>query len=459
MTNTWQRVHSFFRSGLWEADIHSGGRIRAVAIRSLRIGFVAVRAALDRQLDLRATGLVYTTLLSLVPLLAVSFSVLKAFGGHNLLAPLLSRLLAPLGPSAGDLTQSIVAFIDRTKVGVLGSLGVATLLVTVVLLIQKIEDALNYIWNIEQSRRLARAFSNYLSVILVGPLLVFTAMGITASVLSATVVQRMLSIEPFGTGIYIASRLSPYVLTSAAFTFLYTFLTNTKVRFRSALVGGVFAGVVWQLVGWGFAAFVARSSRYTAIYSGFAIVVLFMMWLYISWFIILAGAEVSFYDQYPHLAAAGRTRSSLLGRWRERVGFGIMLLIGRNFFENKPGWTFDALVDRLGVRPSALHGLVTILKERRLIVETADDPPALLPARDLGTIDLREILAAVRVEKQEACGLEPGSAVPEIDTLMRRVEGAAEEALGTETLKNLVLSCTDSLPANQEAGLVRDRPR
>src|SRR5262245_11999389 len=211
-----------------------------IGIRLARVLVVAVLAFQDRMLNLHAMGLVYATLLSLVPFLAVTVSVLKAFGAQYRLQPLLTRLLEPLGPQAADLTQRVVDFVSRMNIGVLGALGVAGLFYTVVSLISKVEAALNDIWNVRRSRGLPRKFTDYLSVLLVGPVLVFAAFGIIASLRSSALVQRLLRITRLQTAtVFVAGHVVPLLLLGAAFTFLYRFLPYTHVRLSAAVVAGL----------------------------------------------------------------------------------------------------------------------------------------------------------------------------------------------------------------------------
>ncbi|MFA9614334.1 MAG: YihY/virulence factor BrkB family protein, partial [Deltaproteobacteria bacterium] len=287
------RVETVLRKNVWEVELSSLPWWKARLTRVLRVFYVVIRDLLEGQLTLRAMSLVYTTLLAMVPLLAVSFSVLKGFGVHNQIEPLLLNFLRPMGERGVEMSSRIIGFVDSVRAGVLGSVGFALLIYTVISLIQKIERACNDTWHVSRSRPLSQKFSDYLSVILIGPVLVFTALGITASVMSTAVVQKMVAIKVFGSLMELATTLVPYLLVIAAFTFVYIFIPNTRVRFRSALTGGLVAGVLWETSGWAFASFVVKSSNYTAIYSGFAILIMFMIWLYLSWLIVLVGASVA----------------------------------------------------------------------------------------------------------------------------------------------------------------------
>ena len=187
-----------------------GPGYRAWGLRALGVFLVVLRDLAFGQLTLRAMSLVYTTLLSIVPMLALSFSVLKAFGVHNQIEPALGRFLEPLGERGAEVTQQIIQFIANMNVGVLGSLGLALLLYTAISLIQKIEMSFNFIWHVPEPRRFGTRFSSYISVLLVGPLLVFSALGITAAVSSIGVVKGLLAIEPLGRLAAEIGKLLPY---------------------------------------------------------------------------------------------------------------------------------------------------------------------------------------------------------------------------------------------------------
>jgi DNA-binding IscR family transcriptional regulator len=188
---------------------------RAVPLRLARLVLVLWRDLTSGQLTMRAMSLVYTTLLSLVPLLAVSFSVLKAFGVHNQAEPMLRNLLTPLGEEGLVVAARIVQFIQNVNVGVLGATGVAFLLFTVVSLMQKIEESFNFIWHVPRTRSTGERFSRYLSVLLVGPVLVFSAMGVTASVLNSEVVSRILAMPYFGSSAAFYAQHPGYLVAAA----------------------------------------------------------------------------------------------------------------------------------------------------------------------------------------------------------------------------------------------------
>ncbi len=437
-----KKIIDFMQKDLWDIDVLSLGGYRSFFIKSLRLLNVVISEFTKGELTLRAMSLVYTTLLSIVPVLAISFSVLKAFGVHNeVVEPFLLKFLAPLGAKGEEITIQIIGFVENMKVGVLGTLGLGMLIYTFISVIQKIESSFNAIWKIQKSRSLARKFSDYISVVLIGPVLLFSALGLTATLMSTTIVQKMVSIEPFGTLFYFIADKSPYVLVCGAFTFLYIFIPNTKVKFKSALVGGIIAGTLWETAGWAFASFIVTSTKYAAIYSGFAILIIFMIWIYLNWLILLVGAQLSFYHQYPYFINSGSGHFLSGSRFREKLIFLIMYLVGYNYYHDKKHWTLESLVSRLELPVNKVQNAISLLEQNRLILETSDDPPAYMPAKDIGIMTLHEIHNIARNADKGALLIEQKSlSIHEVDTIIETLDKACIDTLGNKTLKDLVLS-------------------
>lgn len=380
-------------------------------------------------LTLRAMSLVFTTLLALVPLVAVSFSVLKGFGVHNQIEPALLQFLAPLGERAPEITGRIVEFVDNVEVGVLGALGVALLLYTAVSLVQKIEQTFNFTWNVDRRRTLVRRFSDYFSVIVIGPLLVFLALAITASFTSSAVVQAVMEIEPFGSLLRMLGGFVPYLLVIVAFTFIYVLIPNTHVRLGPALFGGVVAGVLWETIGRLFAAFVVTSTNYAAVYSGFAILLLFMIWLYLSWLVLLTGSTIAFYRQHPeYLAVGGRAGAGLSPAQHERLALALMLAVVHDWYEDGPPPGRERLAHRLGLPLQPVDRALGALLEAGLLAPSGHDDPGFLPAGPPEETPVKRVLDAARHRGERSRLLsDPGSVEAAV---MRQVDSALERAVG-----------------------------
>ena len=445
MLNRSNKLKDFFVRRVWEIDINSLGKYRSFVIKSMRLFYVGMREFTKGQLTLRAMSLVYTTLLSIIPMLAISFSLLKAFGVHNqVIEPFLLKFLTPLGPKGEEITYQITEFVENIKVGVLGSFGLAMLIYTGISVIQKIESSFNSIWGIRKTRSLIRKFGDYISIILIVPVLILAAIGITASAMSTTVVKYILTVKPFGMFFYFAAEIFPYIIVCAVFTFLYTFIPNTKVKFKSALVGGIFASVLWETTGWLFASFIVKSTKYAAIYSGFAILIMFMIWLYLSWLILLVGAQVTFYHQYPQFLTTKKEVFRMSNRIREKLAFLVMFFIGYSFYHNKQPWTLNSIVDHLRLPVEPVQDILILLEQNNLILETHDDPPAYIPARAIEKITLTELLGSVRVTEKETLPVEKTIvSVAAVDRITKKLDDAVGNTLGEETLRDLVCSAKE----------------
>lgn len=390
--NTWR---DRLLDALWttpEAEPRTVRRLRPLA----RLVFVLVRDAVDGQISMRAMGLVYTTLLSIVPLLALAFSVLKALGVHNTLEPVLIELLRPLGEQSRPIADSVIGFVDNMRVGVLGSLGVALLFYSAVSMIQKVESAFNFIWRIERGRPLSQRLGEYFAVLTIGPVAVFSALGITATLLRSEWAQQITAIEPFGSLVYALTRLLPYLLIIGVFTFLYGFLPNTRVKLRAAFWGALFAGAAWQGASLVFASFVAGAPKYNAIYSGFAIVILLLIWLYVGWLILLLGSQLAFYVQHPEHLKPQRVPSRLSARDSEYLALALMALVGRRFIDGAQAWTQEELCVALDAEPAHVANLVDTLMHHGLLAETGPQADRLQPGRDLDSLSLADVLHAAR---------------------------------------------------------------
>lgn len=449
------------RSFIWDDDLRELAGLHRVVVFVLRVVQMLLRELVGGQLNLRAMSLVYTTLLSLVPLLAVSLSVLKGFGYHQRLEHyLFGILLEPLGPSGADVAATIISFVDNVKVGMLGSVGFALLIYTVIALAQKIEAAFNFVWQIERLRPMAQRFSNYLSVITIGPVLIFSAVGFTAAILETELLQRLAAIELFGALFYWLSQLVPYVLVCLAFTFIYIIMPNTRVQFRAALVGGVLAGVLWKITGWGFAAFIASSAKYAAIYSSFAILILLLIWMYLSWLILLVGSQIAYFVQNPKFMTLHRVRFVLSNRLREQLALQLMYLVGYHHLHGLPPWRLEQLIQRLDLPDEPVNRMLRVLTDTGYLAEVQDgDATVYLPQHDLETIRLAGLLDAVR-SAGESRFLSVGQLTTDeaVTGVMAALGEALQEGLQQRTLRDLVGPVNTALESAADEADYSSRP-
>jgi membrane protein len=404
-------------------------------LRALRYPVAITRDWLAGELNVRAMSLAYTTLLSLVPLMVFSFSVLKGLGARGDLRYLLHEFFRPMGSAADQLTEAVMQAVTNMRGDVFGSIGLAFLLYTVVATIQKIEASFNYVWRVERPRNFARRFTEYLSVMILGPILLATCVGFLGSAEHSLFGQWLEAIAPFAWLIHIAGLIVPFVIVSLAFAFLYVFIPNTRVKFRAALIGGVTAGIIWALVGQGYTHFILYSSQMMAVYTSFAVVLITLIWVYLSWLILLIGAQLAFYVQFPQYLRHGQETIELTGSAREQVGLSVMYLICRDHGTGRTYWSGNQLAAELDVPSVVLTPVLGSLERGGLIVATEKEQ--FVPGRDPENIKLASIIEAVRTVHAGRRLIDVRDTTPAA-SVMDRIESATRKCLGERSLKDLI---------------------
>src|SRR6266478_3115785 len=407
-----------------------------LALRFLRYPYAVVRDLWRGEINLRAMGLVYTTLLSLIPLIAFSFAILKVFGAHRDLQPIVYEFFRPVGGvAARELTSRVMQFADRVSSGVVGSVSFALLAWTLLGTIKKVEDSFNFLWRVEQPRRFARRVTEYLTLLVVGPLLWVGFIGLSQAALNSAPVQEVVRLQPLQRLTGTALRLAPYVMVSAFFTALYKLIPNTRVQWRPAVIGALVGGVLWATVGKMFTALVVYSTRLTVVYAGFAFIVAALLWTYLGWLIMLAGAQLSFYLQNPTYLRLGLQELRLSSVALEQLALKLMYFVGRAHVAGGRRWTVNRLATELGLPGIAVAQMATTLERAGLLIVTDHDE--LVPARDIAHIGVYEILDIAR--NQRSGHIAPRNVqIPAVDRLLASVDEARRNRCGDLTLHDLV---------------------
>jgi len=408
------------------------GRILTTVLRYM---YAVLRDIVSGQLTLRSMSLVYTTLLSIVPLIAFSFSVLKGLGVHKELEKRLYTILEPLGAKGVEITDQLMTLVNNVNGSVLGGIGLAFFIYTAISMVQKIEESFNYVWYVAKPRSFARRFTEYMLVLLIGPVVIVIALGMITSLQNDSIVKTLVDNDILGPVFVATSKLTPYVLVTGVFTFLYMYMPNTQVRFRSALVGGVAGGFMWATVGVIFATFLANSSQAQAIYASFAIAITTLIWLYLNWLILLIGAQLAFYYQNPAYLKIGRREPRLSNAMRERLALNVMLIIGSAF--RNPGATVDLseLSEQLRIPTITVAPIIHALEKKGLL--TSNEKEVLQPGREMSRIRLVDILHVVRVDGETGSYRDPKWS-PVIDDLGASVDQAVDTTLSERTLSDLL---------------------
>ncbi|GAF98050.1 unnamed protein product, partial [marine sediment metagenome] len=270
--------------------------------------------------------------MSIVPLLAVVFSLLKGFGYHNQLEPFLNRVLEPLGTQAIQvIVPNIMNFVGNAKVAALGTIGFLVFLVSSISIVKNMELAFNDIWEVESKRSLR----DYLSGLILVPAMAFSVLAVTASLRNYALFRKVSDIPVIQ---MLESKAAPMILGWIVLLFLLIYIPTTKVRFLSALYGAIIAGTLWQLLNVYFTRFYVgfyEKGIMAALYASLVIFPLFLIWLYLSWLIVLLGTEITYVHQNLNKITWEEQRKDVSWRIKESVALKTILLISQKFFQNQ----------------------------------------------------------------------------------------------------------------------------
>lgn len=371
------------------ADWHGlKGRI----FSSLQVIYSIVINFSAHQGTLRAAALTYTTVLSLVPFLAIAFSVLKGLGAQNALEPVLQQF-------AGDSEETIariIAYVNNTNVKSMGAIGLVMLIITVISLMGSIEEAFNAVWGVRETRTVQRRFSDYLSVVIIGPILLLVATSMTSSLQSQWLLQWLIHNTYLGDAILLLFRLLPYISVWIAMVFLYVFIPNTRIRFSSAVVGGVISGTAWQLAQWGYFHFQVGVANYNAIYGTLAALPIFLVWIYTSWLIVLFGLEIVYAHQHRGHGISGGSSFRLTATTREELAVALLVQVNLHFQKGGAPPSSQKLADELNVPLLHLEAVFDELEQLGFLVATTGNESGWLPARDASEVLVSGVVGALR---------------------------------------------------------------
>jgi membrane protein len=388
---------SFIRTDIWRirlADLPFG---KSFLIKQLRMIILAFRGYDEDRCLLRASSLTFYTLLSIVPVVAMFFGVAKGFGFERRL----EKQLFERFPGQEEVLSQVINFanslLEQTRGGLIAGIGLLVLFWSVLKVLGHIEMALNDIWGIKESRSWGRKFSDYLSIMLISPVLVLMS-GSATVFITTQVTQITQKVELLGVISPLISfllKLSPYVLIWALFTILYIIMPNTKVNFKAGLLGGVVAGTLYQIAQWAYISFQIGAAKYNAIYGSFAALPLFLMWLQISWWIVLFGAELSFANQNVHTYEYEPDSLKVSPGFKKLLTLQIAHLLVKKFENGVKPPTDSQISDRLEIPLRLVHHIIFDLVESGLVSKTRtkdDKSDAYQPARDIHKMTIQYVL-------------------------------------------------------------------
>jgi membrane protein len=378
-----------------------------------------IQAVVGRFIDnndlLWASALTYTSALSIVPLLVLVFSVLKGLGYTDQLEPVIIRYVG-----SPDIADQLLGFVHNMKVGALGSVGAATLIITDISLMGTIENAFNHSWGVPKGRTWLRKFTDYLSVTFTVPVLLVTAITLTAGVANRAAFLKGLS--------FVAS----FGLVWAGFFFLFMFFPNTRVKWRAAVVGSLFTAVLWTLAQWAYVHFQYGVTNYKAYYGALAAIPIFLVWIYFSWAIVLFGVEIAVVVQRGPYRPLTET---VPPNFTIKAVFLLLMRIGERMVKNGPPVTPGVIAHEMGVSEEKLTPILVRLQEAgilaRSVTQRGSKPShELLLTRSPRMVRLGDVIAAI---EKDAHPVEP-----RIDELVTRITETERRVLQDVTVLDLV---------------------
>ena len=401
MAVTVSQVIHFVTIDIWRIQQRDFSRLRWFLIRQLRILIVAVRGLAEDKIQLRASALTFNTLLSIVPLAAIIFGVAKGFGFEKALEGYLIEKL----PMHEAVITRVIEFarrlLENARGGVIAGIGVVVLFWTVIRVLANIERSFNDIWGVQESRSLLRKISDYLSLMLIGPFLVILSSTVTIFISSQVrfILSKIALLDILSPAISLGLKFAPLVMMWILFTFIYVFMPNTRVKVWYGAVAGLIAALLFQVFQMAYINAQIVITKYNAIYGSFAALPLFLIWLQISWLIVLLGAELSFAGQNVETYEFEQTYQQVSHSFKRLLSLRIMhLLIQR--FSHRDGGSSDEtqIAHALGIPIRLARECLHELRAAGVISQVTFDDERLVayqPARDPEGITVQYVIDAL----------------------------------------------------------------
>lgn len=352
----------------------------------------------------KASALTYSTLLSIVPLLAILFAIARGFGFSNIMENEFRNGFGQNQAAIETLLQFVDSYIAQTKSGVFIGVGLVLLLWTVLNLISNIELTFNRIWQIKKPRSIYRKITDYFSMFLLLPILIIASSGI--SIFMTTVVKGMADFVILAPIFKFLVRLIPFVLTWSMFTGLYIFMPNTKVKFKHALISGIIAGTAYQFFQYWYINGQIWVSKYNAIYGSFAAIPLFLLWLQISWTVCLFGVELTYAGQNIRNFSFEKDTKNISRRYHDFVCILIMSLICKRFEYDDPPYTAQelSLASKVPIRltTKVLNELQDIQLIHEVEINPKDETIGFMPSMDINQLNVALLLDRLDTYGSEA---------------------------------------------------------
>jgi len=414
-----QRTADFIKHDIWRIRRTKLPPGKSFFINLLRVLILSVRGFDEDKCSLRASALTFYSLISIVPVVAMAFGIAKGFGFEKMLEEQLRGKLVGHEDILVKVMQFSHSLLENTRGGLIAGIGVVVLFWAVLKVLGQIEYSFNDIWGIKERRTIGRMLADYLSIMLICPVIVILSGSMTVFITTQVtlIIRKIAFIGTFGSVTFLFLKLLPYTLLWGLFTFLYIFMPNTKVRFSSGLLAGVIAGTIFQVVQWGYIAFQIGVAKYNAIYGGFAALPLFLGWLQLSWLIVLYGAELSFAHQNVDTYEFEPDARQASHRVRTLLSLHITRHLIKNFIRRGRPLTDSDISNQLEIPIRFVNEILYDLVKSRIISVTEtekDGQRGYQPAIDVNELSIQCVVDAMEERGVNAI---PFAHAPEFEIL------------------------------------------
>ncbi|MCK4390369.1 MAG: YihY/virulence factor BrkB family protein [Desulfobacterales bacterium] len=392
-----EKVTEFIKTDMWRIRSRTLPWTKSIWIRPLRIITLSLRGFHEDKCLFRASALTFYSLLSIVPILAMAFALAKGFGFENALERQLFERFQGQEEVIAQVMKFARTLLENARGGVMAGAGILLLFWAIIRVLGNIEDSFNHIWEIKKPRGFARKVSDYLSAMLICPLLLIVSSAVTVAITSQVklVVEKITLLGPISPAIFFILTLLPYCMIWVLFTFIYMFMPNGKVSFRSGMLAGIFAGTLYQIFQLVYLSFQIGVAKYNAIYGSFAALPLFLLWLQLSWMIVLFGAEVSFAHQNEESFEFEPDCSRVSYAFKRLLTLRVVHLLVKDFSQAGNSLSADQIAYRLEFPVRLLRDILHELVEAGVVSETYDSEhkkAAYQPARDIDLFTVRFVI-------------------------------------------------------------------
>ncbi|MBK5101979.1 MAG: YihY family inner membrane protein [Desulfobacteraceae bacterium] len=391
------KIIQFITTDIWRIRSRNLPRSRSLLVKSLRIVILALRGLVEDKGYLRASALTFYSLLSVVPVLAMLFGLAKGFGFEKALEGQLLKKLEGQEEVFTWIINFAHSMLEQTKGGFMAGIGLILLLWAIIKVLGNIERAFDDIWGIKKTRPFGRKITDYLSIMLIGPVLFVMSSTITVLITTEikVFVEKISLLGPLSPFIFSALKILPYGVLWVLFSFIYIFMPNTKVNFSSGALAGIIAGTVYQIFQWVYIAFQMGAAKYNAIYGSFAALPLFLIWLQLSWLILLFGAEISFAHQNVDTYEFEPDSLKVSHSFKRLLSLEIVHLLVKDFTERGESWNETQISHKLEIPIRLVRQIMYELVETKIVSQIkADEDGAVAyqPARDPDTLTIKYVI-------------------------------------------------------------------